>query len=115
MPKLQTPSPSSHDIAVVVVVVAGIVVIMLVVYLLLWLGYGRELGGLIGASQCRVIAENGLDLTSICYPSRPAAQAPPFPHHQYSHHHDDQHVSTMNASTMTIPAALAPPLPTSYI
>ena len=67
----------------------------------------------VSASYCRERA--GLDFDLLGYPSRPAAQAPPFPHHQYSHHHNDQHVSTMNVSTMTIPAALAPPLPTSYI
>jgi hypothetical protein len=65
-----SPSPSSHDIAVVVVVVvAGIVVIILVVVVVavgVLLSRVRDLGGLMGASQCRVIAENGLDLTSIC-------------------------------------------------
>ena len=65
------------------------------------------------ASYC--IERAGLDFDLLGYPSRPAAQAPPFPHHPYSHHHNDQHVSAMNVKTMTIPAALAPPLPTSYI
>ena len=52
-----------------VVVAAGIVVILLVVVVVVvgvWLSRVRELGGLISASQCRVIAENGLGLTSIC-------------------------------------------------
>ena len=65
-----SPSPSSHYIAfVVVVVVAGIVVIILVVVVVavgVLLSRVRDLGGLMGASQCRVIAESGLDLTSIC-------------------------------------------------
>ena len=64
-----SPSPSSHDIAVVLVVVAGIVVIILVVVVVavgVLLSRVRDLGGLMGASQCRVIAESGLDLTSIC-------------------------------------------------
>ena len=49
---------STLEDVVQVLVVAGIVRV--------WLSRVRELGGLIGASQCRVIAENGLDLTSIC-------------------------------------------------
>ena len=48
------------------VVIAGIVAIILVVVVVLVGVYGMGLGGLIGASQCRVIAENGLGLTSIC-------------------------------------------------
>ena len=67
-----SPSPSSHYIAfvvvVVVVVVAGIVVIILVVVVVavgVLLNRVKDLGGLMGASQCRVIAESGLDLTSI--------------------------------------------------
>jgi hypothetical protein len=51
-------------VVVVVVVVAVDVVVDVVVGV--WLRRVRELGGLIGASECRVIAENGLDLTSIC-------------------------------------------------
>ena len=64
-----SPTPSSHASAVVVVFVAGIVVFIIAVVVVVvgvWLSRVRELGGLIGASQCRVIAENGLDLTSIC-------------------------------------------------
>ena len=53
-------------VVVVVVVIAGIVVIIIVVVVVLVGVYGMGLGGLIGASQCRVIVENGLDLTSIC-------------------------------------------------
>jgi len=116
-----SPSPSSHDIAVVVVVVvvvvAGIVVIILVVVVVVvgvCLSRVRELGGLISASQCRVIAENGLGLTSICEAIHLDRLHQPRHshccHHQYSHHHNDQHVSTMNASIMIIPAAPAPPL-----
>ena len=59
-------SPSSHDIAVVVVVVvvAGSVVIIIVVAVVVvgsWLNRVMALGGLTDASQCRVVAENGLD------------------------------------------------------
>ena len=64
-----SPSPSSHDIAFVVIVVAGIVVIIVVVVVVavgVLLSRVRDLGGLMGASQCRVIAESGLGLTSIC-------------------------------------------------
>jgi hypothetical protein len=99
-----------------VVVVAGIVVVIcciVVVAVGVWQGVGRIDRCLTVQSYCRERA--GLDFDLLGYPSRPAAQAPPFPHHQYSHHHNDQHVRTMNVSTMTIPAALAPPLPTSYI
>jgi hypothetical protein len=56
-------SPSSHAIAVVVV--AGSVVIIIVVAVVVvgsWLNRVMELGGLTDASQCRVIAENGLDV-----------------------------------------------------
>ena len=67
-------STSSHDIVVVVVVVIVILIIVVVVVVVVvvdvvvgvWHRRVRELGGLIGASECRVIAENGLDLTSIC-------------------------------------------------
>ena len=52
--------------AVVVISVAvGVVVVVVVVGV--WLRRVRELGGLTGASQCRAIAENGLDLASICF------------------------------------------------
>jgi hypothetical protein len=51
-------------VAVVVIIVAVVVVVVVVVGV--WLRRVRELGGLTGASQCSVIAENGLDLTSIC-------------------------------------------------
>ena len=47
--------------AVVVIIVAVVVVVVVVVGV--WLRRVRELGGLIGVSQCRVIAENGLGLT----------------------------------------------------
>ena len=50
---------------------------LLLVLLLLWLSLSllvfgscmrvRKLGGLTGASQCRPIADNRLDLTSICF------------------------------------------------
>ena len=50
-------SPPSHAI-VVVLVVAGIVRV--------WLSRVMELGELTDASQCRDIAENGLDVTLIC-------------------------------------------------
>ena len=56
-------SPYSHAIAVVVV--AGSVVIIIVVVVVVvgsWLNRVMELGGLTDASQCRVIAENGLDM-----------------------------------------------------
>ena len=53
-------------VAVVVIIVAVVVVVVVVVVVGVWLRRVRELGGLIGASQCRVIAENGLDFTSIC-------------------------------------------------
>ena len=79
-------STSSHDIAAVVfvVVVVAVIVILIIVAVVVavivvvvvvvvvdivvgvWLEQIRELGGLIGASECRVIAENGLGLTSIC-------------------------------------------------
>ena len=42
---------------IIIVVVVGVVVI--------WLIRVRELGGLTDASQCRAIAENGLDVTVI--------------------------------------------------
>ena len=57
---------ANHHVVVVVVVIVGIVVIIIVVVVVLVGVYGMGLGGLIGASQCRVIVENGLDLTSIC-------------------------------------------------
>ena len=59
-----------------------------------WQGVGRIDRCLTVQSHCRERA--GLDFDLLGYPSRPAAQAPPFPHHQYSHHHNDQHISTMN-------------------
>ena len=43
------------------VVVVDVVVVVVAVGV--WLRRVRELGGLIGVSQCRVIAESGLDLT----------------------------------------------------
>ena len=54
----------------VVVVVSAVVVIsvavgVVVVVVGVWLRRVRELGGLTGASQCRSIGANGLDLTSI--------------------------------------------------
>ena len=55
-------SPSSHAIAVVVV--AGSVVISNVVAVVVvgsWLNRVMDLGRLTDASQCRVVAENGLD------------------------------------------------------
>ena len=58
-------------VVVVVVVVSAVVVIsvavgvVVVVVVGVWLRRVRELGGLTGASQCRSIGENGLDLTSI--------------------------------------------------
>ena len=65
-----------HAIAAVVVVVVVVViavdaimivaVVVVVVVVGVWLRRVRELGGLIGASECRVIAENGLGLTSSC-------------------------------------------------
>jgi hypothetical protein len=60
-------SPSSHVIAVVVV--AGSVVIIngvAVVVVGSWLNRDMDLGRLTDASQCRVVAENGLDVTLIC-------------------------------------------------
>ena len=59
-----SPSPSSHAIAVVVVAVAGSAVITHVVAVVVvgsWLNRVMDLGGLTDASQCRVVAENGLD------------------------------------------------------
>jgi hypothetical protein len=46
--------------------IAVIILVVVVVVVGVWLSRVRELGGLIGASQCRVIAEKGLGLTSIC-------------------------------------------------
>ena len=43
----------------IIIVVVGVVVG-------LWLIRVRELGGLTDASQCRAIAENGMDITVIC-------------------------------------------------
>ena len=56
---------SCHVVVVVVVVILSVVVVVVVVGA--WLRRVRELGGLAGGSQCRAIAENGLDLTSICF------------------------------------------------
>ena len=104
---------------ILLLLLVGIVVVILVVVVVVAGVYGSVKGVgridrcLTMQSCCR--ERVGLDFDLLGYPSRPAAQAPPFAHHQHSHHHDDQHVSTMNASTMTIPAALTPPLPTSYI
>ena len=50
--------------AVVIIIVAVVVVIVVVGA---WLRRVRKLGGLAGGSQCRAIAENGLDLTSNCF------------------------------------------------
>ena len=50
-------------VAVIVVVVVVVVDVVVVVVAGVWLRRVRELGGLIGVSQCRVIAENRLDLT----------------------------------------------------
>ena len=57
-------SPYSHVFAVVVVVVGSIVIIIVVAGVVVgsWLNRVMELGGLTDASQCRVIAENGLDV-----------------------------------------------------
>ena len=68
-PSSSSTSPSSHVIAVVVVVVvvvvvAGSVVIINVVAVVVvgsWLNRVMDLGRLTDASQCRVVAENGLD------------------------------------------------------
>ena len=56
-------SPYSHVFAVVVVV-GSIVIIIVVAGVVVgsWLNRVMELGGLTDASQCRVIAENGLDV-----------------------------------------------------
>ena len=54
-------------VVVVVVVVVVAVAVVVVVVVGVWLRRVRELGGLTGASQCRAIGENGLDLTSICF------------------------------------------------
>ena len=59
-------------VGVVVVVVSAVVVIsvavgvVVVVVVGIWLRRVRELGGLTGASQCRVIAENRLGVISTC-------------------------------------------------
>ena len=53
-------------VVVVVVVAVDAIIIVAVVVVGVWLRRVRELGELTGASQCRVIAENGLGLTSIC-------------------------------------------------
>ena len=53
-------------VAVAVAVIVVVVVVVVDVVVGVWLRRVRELGGLIGASECRVIAENGLGLTSIC-------------------------------------------------
>ena len=57
-------SPSSHAIAVVVVVAGSVVIIIVVAGVVVgsWLNRVMELGGLTDASQCRVSAENGLDV-----------------------------------------------------
>ena len=52
-------------VVVIVVVVVVAVVDVVVVVVGVWLRRVRELKGLIGVSQCRVIAENRLDLTEI--------------------------------------------------
>ena len=51
------------SVVVVVVVVVSSVVVVVVVGI--WLSRVREMGGLADASQCRDIAENGLDVTLI--------------------------------------------------
>ena len=51
-------------VAVVVIIIVAVVVVVVVG---VWLRRVRKLGGLTGASQCRAIADNGLDLTSICF------------------------------------------------
>ena len=55
-------------ILIIVVVVVAVIVVVVVVDIVVgvWLRRVRELGGFIGASECKVIAENGLDWTSIC-------------------------------------------------
>ena len=61
-PSSSSTSPSSH--VIVVVVVAGSVVIINVVAVVVvgsWLNRVMDLGRLTDASQCRVVAENGLD------------------------------------------------------
>ena len=50
--------------AAVIIIVAVDVVIVVVCA---WHMRVRELGELAGGSQCRAIAENELDLTSICF------------------------------------------------
>ena len=62
-----SPTPSSHASVVLVVFVVGGVVSIAVVVVVVgeWLSRVREVGGLADASQCRDIAENGLDVTLI--------------------------------------------------
>ena len=51
-------------VAVVIIIVDVVVVIVAVGA---WHMRVRELGELAGGSQCRAIAQNELDLTSICF------------------------------------------------
>ena len=55
----------------VVVVAAVVIIIVAVVLVLVVVGASHmrvgELGELAGGSQCRAIAQNELDLTSICF------------------------------------------------
>ena len=50
-----------------VAVVIIIVVVVVIVAVGAWHMRVRELGESAGGSQCRAIAENELDLTSICF------------------------------------------------
>ena len=52
-------------VAVVIIIVGVVVVVIVAVGA--WHMRVRELGELAGGSQCRAIAENELDLTSICF------------------------------------------------
>ena len=92
---------------IIIVVVVGVVGI--------WLIRVRELGGLTDASQCRAIAENGLDVTVICQHlvytgcASPAATTAVIPSafsswsyavarkdirhcHRHRHHHHNPHI-----------------------
>jgi hypothetical protein len=62
-PSSSSTSPSSHVIAVVVVVAGSVVIINVVAVVVVgsWLNRVMDLGRLTDASQCRVVAENGLD------------------------------------------------------
>ena len=62
-PSSSSTSPSSHVIAVVVVVAGSVVIINVVAVVVVgsWRNRVMDLGGWIDASQCRVVAENGLD------------------------------------------------------